>query len=253
MAQDSWMLERVRQINRNDPANSSMPKAILRFYQWSQPTLSLGFHQSTRSLPALSANMQLDWVRRPTGGRAVLHQAIGLQSDLTYSLAIAGTRGSRSCVYRSLCQFLLQGIAGLGIELDFGKAGRGYAGEASCFRTATSADLCWQGRKVIGSAQLWRGSAVLQHGTILLQPDRATWDAILPNSSQAIVGLNEIGSRSITVPNLISSLTAAVRTSLDFHWQDKSLDPGDREAIEQSSSCISSAHTEPPVPESATS
>ncbi|MEO0854957.1 MAG: lipoate--protein ligase family protein, partial [Cyanobacteria bacterium J06648_11] len=85
MAIDDWMLERVRATN--------VPVAILRFYQWTQPTLSLGFHQKTRSLHSFP--LELDIVRRPTGGRAVLHQATGKRADLTYSLAIANVRGSR--------------------------------------------------------------------------------------------------------------------------------------------------------------
>ncbi|MEO1134554.1 MAG: lipoate--protein ligase family protein, partial [Cyanobacteria bacterium J06639_1] len=196
MATDDWMLERVRAADA--------PAAILRFYQWSQPTLSLGFHQKTRSLPASLPN--LDIVRRPTGGRAVLHQATGERADLTYSLAIANARGSRHEVYQQLCEFLIRGVATLGVELEFGMAGRGYAGEASCFRTATSADLCWQGRKVIGSAQLWRGSAVLQHGTILLDPDRAIWDRVLPGSSQRVVGLTEAGTEPFEISKAIACL-----------------------------------------------
>lgn len=210
MAIDDWMLERVRA--------AAPPGAILRFYQWTQPTLSLGFHQSSRSLPTLPPDIQQ--VRRPTGGRAVLHQATGERADLTYSLAIANVRGTRSDVYRQLCEFLIRGVAALGIELEFGTAGRGYAGEASCFRTATAADLCWQGRKVIGSAQLWRGSAVLQHGTILLAPDRAVWDRVLPNSSQRIVGLTEAGSREIDGAEAIACLTKSARDCWpQFDWQ----------------------------------
>lgn len=235
MATDLWMLERVREAAIVPPPHRE-PATILRFYQWRQPTLSLGFHQAADSLPE-----GIERVRRPTGGRAVLHQATGVDSDLTYSLAATRSGGSRRQTYRALCQFLMRGLAHLGVDLEFGTAGRGYVGEASCFRTATTADLCWQGRKAIGSAQLWRGNALLQHGTILLRPDRATWEAVLPGSSQHVVGLNEINSRSLSVTDIISSLSASARDYFPVEWQERSLDASARASISSSTAQFSLA------------
>ncbi|MEO0852955.1 MAG: lipoate--protein ligase family protein, partial [Cyanobacteria bacterium J06648_11] len=118
----------------------------------------------------------------------------------------------------------IRGVAALGVELEFGRAGRGYVGEASCFRTATAADLCWQGRKVIGSAQLWRGSAVLQHGTILLDPDRAVWDRILPGSSQSIAGLTKARGSAFEIVEAVAGLTEAARACWpQLDWQPQPL------------------------------
>ena len=195
----------------NSVFEQALSAPILRFYQWERPTLSLGYHQSPESLPAIPNPLAqpLDIVRRPTGGRAVLHQASGLSADLTYCIVARDLGMNRRQAYTYLCQFLIDGLRLLGVDADFGDGGRGYIGEASCFRTATSADLCWQGKKLVGSAQLWRKQTVLQHGTILLDPDRSLWEAILPGSSQQVIGLNEILKQPVDVEDAIAAFNQA--------------------------------------------
>jgi lipoate-protein ligase A len=111
----------------------------LRFYTWESPTISLGYHQRRWS----ESWQQLTWqekpiqlVRRPTGGRAVLHQG-----DLTYMVVMSGLTGKRLDAYQAICEFLIQGWRSLGIELHYGSAGRGYIHNPNCFGTATGADL----------------------------------------------------------------------------------------------------------------
>lgn len=161
MAIDHWLLEQHK---------LGLLPPTLRFYTWSPPAISLGYHQSSwpeywQQLTKQGAPLEL--VRRPTGGRAVLHQG-----DLTYAVVTSGLTGSRVQVYQELCEFLIQGWRSLGVELHYGSAGRGYIHNPSCFSTATGADLVLaDGAKFIGSAQLIRGGAILQHGSIRLEPD----------------------------------------------------------------------------------
>ncbi|NER21904.1 MAG: lipoate--protein ligase family protein [Symploca sp. SIO1C2] len=175
MAIDEWLLEQHR-LGKHPPA--------LRFYTWSSPTISLGYHQ--RRWPA--SWQQLTWrdmpvqlVRRPTGGRAVLHQG-----DLTYMVVTSELMGKRLEVYQKICEFLIEGWRSLGINLHYGTAGRGYIHNPNCFGTATGADLVTaEGYKLIGSAQLRRGKAILQHGSIRLEPDAELFtqvfgEAVLP-------------------------------------------------------------------------
>jgi lipoate---protein ligase len=142
----------------------------LRFYTWSKPTISLGYHQRHypehwRSL--VWQDSPVDLVKRPTGGRGVLHQG-----DLTYALIDSGFVGRRVEVYQQICQFLLDGWRSIDIELGYGTAGTGYIHNPNCFGTATSADLvCANGYKLIGSAQLVKSGAILQHGSMRLNPD----------------------------------------------------------------------------------
>lgn len=160
MAIDRWLLEQ-HQMGRHPPA--------LRFYTWSPAAISLGYHQLRwpASWQQLNAAGVLDLVRRPTGGRAVLHQG-----DLTYMVVTSGLAGSRLKAYEAICEFLIQGWRSLGLELHYGTAGRGYIHNPNCFGTATGADLVTvDGYKLIGSAQLRRGDAILQHGSMRLSPD----------------------------------------------------------------------------------
>ncbi len=161
MAADAWLLEQHRQ---------GLTPPSLRFYTWSSPTLSLGYHQRRypRHWPEITWQGQaIPWVRRPTGGRAVLHDG-----DLTYSLVSSGWHGRREGVYRQLCGFLQLGWQELGVPLGFGD--RPPSGHnPNCFATATAADLVTPtGEKLIGSAQLWRKETVLQHGSIRLCPNQ---------------------------------------------------------------------------------
>src|SRR5690348_857544 len=129
MAIDEWLLEQHR-LGLHPPA--------LRFYTWSPIAISLGYHQ--RRWPDFWQNLtwqgtKIDLVRRPTGGRAVLHQG-----DLTYAVVTSGLTGDRLKVYQKLCEFLIQGWRSLGVNLHYGSAGRGYIHNPNCFGTATGAD-----------------------------------------------------------------------------------------------------------------
>ena len=169
MAIDDWLLDQC--------IKGALP-STLRFYTWRFPTISLGYHQ--RQFPAhwhdLSWHAQpISLVRRPTGGRAVLHQG-----DLTYAMITAAPKGcSRRETYWQLCQFLIQGWQRLGISLSFGEAKRGYINNPNCFGTATAADLIMSdGYKLIGSAQVYREGYVLQHGSMRLFSDSALFEQV---------------------------------------------------------------------------
>lgn len=161
MAIDAWLLEQHRQ-GKHPPT--------LRFYTWEPVAISLGYHQ--RRWPESWQNLtwrgqSVDLVRRPSGGRAVLHQG-----DLTYAVVTSGLSGRRLEAYQTVCQFLIEGWGQLGFKLDYGSAGRGYIHNPNCFGTATGADLILSdGSKLIGSAQLRRDQTILQHGSMRLDPD----------------------------------------------------------------------------------
>ena len=114
-------------------------------------------------------------MRRPSGGREVLHAG-----ELTYALAFTPQTRDREAVYRHCCQWLQQALAQAGEPLHFGQASPAAAAQrSSCFATATAADLVSaRGAKRIGSAQLWHGPALLQHGSLLLDPPAALWQRL---------------------------------------------------------------------------
>ncbi|MBD2091441.1 lipoate--protein ligase family protein [Microcoleus sp. FACHB-1515] len=227
MAIDSWLFEQFCQGNQ---------PPVLRFYTWKPIAISLGFHQSRYPIEWRNLSWQgeaIDLVRRPSGGRAVLHQG-----DLTYAVITSG-EGNRMQAYRSICEFLIAGWRSLGINLDFGSAGRGYIHNPNCFGTATAADLVMpEGTKLIGSAQVRRGTAILQHGSIRLEPDRALF--------QQVFGTDEaINVPTISQSDLIFALEAAAEACFQMslqpaplteaEWQQIKSQPADR-AIASSSS-----------------
>lgn len=219
MAIDNWLLEDALATRANatasppsasegDRATGELPTALagtLRFYQWPRPTLSLGFHQ--QRLPAhwleLAASGVIDLVRRPSGGRAVLHGG-----DLTYALIWPTPPPQRAEAYRRACCWLQQGFAAMDLPLEFGEAAINRDRD-SCFATSTAADLVHaNGSKRIGSAQLWRRGALLQHGSILIQPEGALWREIFGVDPPVLPDL------PVTTAELISLLVAAAQVHL---------------------------------------
>lgn len=194
-----------------------------RLYGWSRPTLSLGYHQKHfESGPPMGTPV----VRRPSGGRAVWHSG-----DLTYALVVPQPPGSLAEGYTYLCRFLVAGCASLGIPLAFGTTGRGYIGNPSCFGTATGADLVYAGRKLIGSAQLRRGGAVLQHGSILMAPDRDTLGVLFgPQTSAGVVGISEIRP-GITAEEIGYALEKALEETLGLPLVAAPLSPREEVCI----------------------
>lgn len=115
-------------------------------------------------------NQPLEIVKRPTGGRGVLHQG-----DLTYSVVTSYSQGTVTETYEEICQFLILGWKKLGLSLHLGKPKQKYLNSANCFSLATNADLMDdKGNKFIGSAQLRQGKYILQHGSMMLKCDRTT-------------------------------------------------------------------------------
>ena len=132
----------------------------------------------------------LELVRRPSGGRAVLHAG-----ELTYALACRPVSANRAQAYRACCHWLQDAFARAGLPLAFGGGAAGSSfGEAqqrsSCFATATAADLVHSdGNKRIGSAQLWRGPHLLQHGSLLLTPPAPLWKLVFGAAPPALAPL----------------------------------------------------------------
>jgi len=202
MAIDDWMLDRV--------CDGQPP--FLRFYTWSEPTLSLGFHQ--QRFPDRWFD-RLPLVRRPTGGRAVLHgSGANGAGDLTYAIAMPTNCKRRRDVYCELCRAPIAGWKKLGVELHFG-GDRANANRASCFGTATAADLVTDaGVKFVGSAQVYRKNAVLQHGSMQLDPDRDLFAEIFGEPCRAIEPAIALTDRTIAVLTEAACETFGIRLEI---------------------------------------
>jgi lipoate-protein ligase A len=139
---------------------------MLRLYQWNPPALSLGRFQPDPDVDRVACRARgVEVVRRPTGGKALLHGG-----DLTYAVALprpAGAPGHVDALYRTIAAALIAGLAELGVAAAIG-GDRGPAGPV-CLVAAQGADLRVGERKLCGSAQVQRGDVVLQHGSVLLE------------------------------------------------------------------------------------
>jgi lipoate-protein ligase A len=144
----------------------------LRLYQWQPHCLSFGRHE-----PAIRRydvdrirDMGLDTVRRPTGGRAVWHC-----QELTYSVAAPAARlGSLQAAYLEIHRMLAAALGELGTAASLAAPGGASPVDAgACFARAAGGEVMVRGRKVVGSAQLRRGRALLQHGSIMLEDDQS--------------------------------------------------------------------------------
>jgi lipoate-protein ligase A len=166
MAIDQAILEAV-------VAGSSPP--TLRFYAWSPPCLSLGRGQSLADVDQDACRAAgVDVVRRPTGGRSILHT-----DELTYSVSLlqSDRRAEGGIVesYRRLSEGLLAGLNRLGVPAvqAVDRSQHGTEVTAVCFETPADYEITVGGRKLVGSAQ-WRAQGgVLQHGTLPLCGDLA--------------------------------------------------------------------------------
>jgi lipoate-protein ligase A len=148
-------------------------QGVLRFYAWSPPTISFGRNEPSRGLYSQEVALEegVAFVRRPTGGRAVLHHL-----ELTYCLAFPlGAFGGLKVAYRRINEGLLAGIQALGAQAQLAPStGPSLAPDAGpCFRQPAEGEVTAVGRKLIGSAQVRIGKSVLQHGSIILDGDQA--------------------------------------------------------------------------------
>jgi lipoate-protein ligase A len=146
---------------------------VLRVYSWNAPTISLGRNQSARGRYDLDRvhGLGLGVVRRPTGGRAILHDR-----EITYSVtAPVRDAGDLRQSYERINRLLLSALHSLGVAASVADpATRSAApGMAPCFDEPAAGELTLGGRKLAGSAQWRSDGALLQHGSILVADDQS--------------------------------------------------------------------------------
>ena len=181
MARDEAMLESA----------SSRGLASLRFYTWTEPTVSLGYFQS--SADRRPAN--LAWLRRSTGGAAIVHH-----HELTYAFALPSRPEWRSpeswiCRFHYLVRDALI-TRGVGSKVVVcGEEQK--LGDVLCFLYQTPGDLVIDGSKVAGSAQRKLRGALLQHGSILLRASA---------HSPQLRGINDFAGKELFAPQSLAEL-----------------------------------------------
>lgn len=153
-------LDRAVQLAREE--GSAPP--TLRLYRWSRPTVTLGRFQSAGDVSVSACEASgVDVVRRFTGGRAVLHD-----DEVTYSVVAStedGVPRGVAASYRHLSAALVSAYNLLGVDAQMSTGGAVSVSSPACYLLNTQADLSLGSSKLSGSAQVWAGSTVLQHGS----------------------------------------------------------------------------------------
>lgn len=206
MAVDEAILKSVGQ---------SQVAPTLRLYAWNPPCLSLGFAQPVQDvdLPALAGR---GWhlVRRPTGGRAILHA-----DELTYSVIAPLNEprvyGSVLESYSRLAQALLKALEHIGLPA---RADKEYAHSAEvqpagpvCFEVPSKYEITANGKKIIGSAQARRKDGVLQHGSLPLSGDLTRITQVLSYSDEE--------TRSRAAERLLEHATTIETLGFSVTWE----------------------------------
>jgi len=191
----------------------------IRFYGWNPPTLSIGYFQKVEKEIDMEAVKKygLGFVRRPTGGRGVLHD-----QELTYSVIVSESHPAMpqtvTEAYRVISQGILEGFRFLGLDAYFAvpkteeeKADLKNPRSAVCFDASSWYELVVEGRKVAGSAQTRQKGVILQHGSILLDldedmlfslfkyPNERVKERLRQNFKNKAVAINELTDRNITI------------------------------------------------------
>ncbi len=171
MARDALLLDYVESL-----VNKRI--TFLRFYKWIVPTLSIGRNQEVEKVADVEFCREngVDIVRRPTGGRAVLHHM-----EITYSIVSndLSTFGDALLkVYRNIANSICKGLQNLGIDAEIVSQpekrtfdGGSIKGEIPCFSSTSRYEIEVKGKKIVGSAQRRLKNSFLQHGSIIFELD----------------------------------------------------------------------------------
>jgi lipoate-protein ligase A len=211
MAVDTACLEKAEK--------SEFPITVIRFYQWSSATVSLGKHQSPERACAIDfcREHNIPVLHRPTGGRAVLHD-----NELTYSVVSNDPSlfplSDLMATYRVISNALQKGFSNFGIPVNASTEIKELSGsrrakkQSPCFSSPTRHELMVQGRKLAGSAQRRLKKSFLQHGSIPLHVDYEFMAAALGTEPKILltqmIGIDEIIKNSYHLSELISCIQA---------------------------------------------
>lgn len=178
MRLDEEMLEEAIVKHSNEP--------VIRLYGWSPKCISLGRNQKDDFLTG-----EIPAVRRLTGGRALLHD-----DEITYScvvpIAFIPNGESVAESYKYISGILIDFFKTLGVNLDFGENKKVSTHFDYCMLLSTGADVCYNGQKIIGSAQCRKQGYILQHGSILFGYDKELLEHLFNEKVQGIVTVREV-------------------------------------------------------------
>jgi lipoate-protein ligase A len=241
MATDQALFENTETVNQ--PA--------MRVYRWSPYCISLGYHQSEDDIDFdLCRERHIDVVRRPTGGRAVLHA-----EEVTYAVIVPQCASifqqSITAVYNLISRGLLIGIQKLGVPASFEKHSvdlrdhykRGTS--VSCFSASARHEIVVDGKKLVGSAQRRLPGKILQHGSILLDSAHLALPELIKKRDDQLrqrmkielmnrtVSLCQCLGKEISFKKVVENIKKGMEEALSIRFVDGELTIQERESSER--------------------
>ncbi|WP_182003429.1 lipoate--protein ligase family protein [Priestia aryabhattai] len=251
--------------NRSPYYNMALDEALLewhskgeipptiRFYGWNPPTLSIGYFQKAEKEINFDKvkELGLGFVRRPTGGRGVLHD-----EELTYSVIVSEEYPNMpktvTEAYRVISEGLLEGFRSLGLEAYFAiprseeeKNSLKNPRSSVCFDAPSWYELVVEGRKIAGSAQTRQKGVILQHGSILLEIDEDKLFSVFnyPNDRvkermqrafrSKAVAINAIAGRKIPIEEAKEAFYKGFASALDIDLESYTLSEEEEAYVEE--------------------
>ena len=225
----------------------------IRFYGWNPPTLSIGYFQKVEkeiNMNAVKEN-NLGFVRRPTGGRGVLHD-----KELTYSVIVSEEHPDMphtvTEAYRVISEGILEGFKMLGLDAYFAipRTAEEIQGlkdprSAVCFDAPSWYELVVEGRKVAGSAQTRQKGVILQHGSILLDldedllfnlfnyPSERVKERMQKNFKNKAVAINAIRNHPVTMDEAKEAFKVGFEKGLNINLEPYELTEEERAYVEK--------------------
>jgi lipoyl(octanoyl) transferase len=194
-----------------------------RIYYWAEPTVSLGYFQDSADRKKHPASAACPWVRRPTGGGAIVHDR-----EITYSIAVPGSHPLAKrhlLLYQAVHGALIETLAGWDIaaQLDLAQQTRSANAPFLCFQRRAPGDLRIGGTKIVGSAQRRLRGAVLQHGSILWARSKA---------APELPGLSEVARTLPPEEEFLTSWREKLAERLQMAWFPHSLSETEQQQAE---------------------
>ncbi|WEA43701.1 lipoate--protein ligase family protein [Priestia aryabhattai] len=251
--------------NRSPYYNMALDEALLewhskgeipptiRFYGWNPPTLSIGYFQKAEKEINFDKvkELGLGFVRRPTGGRGVLHD-----EELTYSVIVSEEYPNMpktvTEAYRVISEGLLEGFRSLGLEAYFAiprseeeKNSLKNPRSSVCFDAPSWYELVVEGRKIAGSAQTRQKGVILQHGSILLEIDEDKLFSVFnyPNDRvkermqrafrSKAVAINAIAGRKISIEEAKEAFYKGFASALNIDLEPYTLSEEEEAYVEE--------------------
>lgn len=232
-------------------ANLDAP--VLRFYQWQPYSISLGYNQRIEDVnPNACKADGIDVVRRPTGGRAVLHA-----EEVTYAIIlpqkISGDKKRDSVLqtYNYISQALVEGLKILGcdVRLEQGTGGNvAYAARTTeaipCFSASAQFEVMSEGRKMVGSAQRRFERGILQHGSILTGrfherlplylniAEQVGKERLMNSLTQKTISISQLLNHSVSYREVVEAIISGFVKKYQICFSKKQPDSLDWQGIE---------------------